>query len=78
MVRIRLNHNCGLPGAEGLPGEEIDVTEGTARKLVSRGGATVVRGPAAETATADPRSKTDAEQMTSNPKPPATRRVKRK
>lgn len=41
-LRIRLNHNCGIPGAEGLPGDEIDVERDLATKIIGRGGAEVV------------------------------------
>lgn len=52
-MKIRLNHNCGMKGLEGMPGTVIDVEPkylDAANEIVRRGGAVIV-GEAVETAT---------------------------
>ncbi len=46
-MRIRLTHNCGYPGAVGMPGDVIVATPEAARVILERGGAVAVDEPEA-------------------------------
>ena len=41
-VRLRLNHSCSYPGAEGENGQTITVDQKTANVIVERGGGEIV------------------------------------
>jgi len=46
-MKIRLNHYCHLAGAEGQPGDVVDVSEKLAAQIIRSGGATKVGQAAA-------------------------------
>ena len=41
-MKILLNHQCNIREAKGLPGQVIDAPNDVAKKLIARGGATLV------------------------------------